>query len=194
MRRWQLLGLVAAVALVVSGCFGGTGSYPVVPQTQNGMIGSGLWHSAGGPSCTFGTDTRPFSNVVFPRVVEPPRAGPRYVNLNAPADIAFHTQDCQTWVQADGPFDAHYGVSIYGVFAGDGDYRVGVEVPAGKYRATTPATCSWQRVSSFGHRLPDDTALFGSNIIASGTGGTVDIAATDVGFVTSNCGAWVGTR
>jgi len=192
-RLCSLVGLVACAALVLGGCFGGTGSYPVVPQTQHGMIGNGLWHTAGGPNCSFGTTTRPISGIVFPRVVEPARAGPRYVNLNSPADITFTTQDCQTWVQADGPYDQKYGVSIYGVLSGDGDYRVGVEVPAGRYTATSPATCTWQRVSSFGHRIPDDTTMFGSNIIASGTGGTVDIAPTDVGFVTSNCGAWVGT-
>lgn len=161
---------------------------------QNGVIGNGLWHSAGGPNCSFSTDTYPFGGVVNARVVEPARAGPRYVNVNNPGDIRFNTQDCQPWVQAGGPFDTLFGVSIYGVLGGDGDFRVGLEVPPGTYRATSPMTCSWQRVSSFGFRVPQDAVVGGHNVIASGQSGMVDIAATDYGFVTSNCGAWIGTR
>jgi hypothetical protein len=151
---------------------------------------TGLWHSAGGPNCTFSTQTFPFFGATppFPHIEEPPRAGPRYVDVTA---FEFTTSGCEPWVRADGPLDPKYPISIYGVFPGDGDFRIGVEVPAGRYRATTPATCTWQRVRSFGYAVPVSPQY--TNVIESGTTDVVDIQATDRGFVTSGCGAWVAT-
>ena len=191
MRGWKLAGIAMAAALLLGGCFNGTGSYPVGLKLQNGVVGQGLWHSSGGPDCSFSTTTFPLGGVVNPSVVEPARAGPRYVDFLA-GDFRFDTAGCGPWVQAGGPLDALHPTNAYGVLEGDGDFRVGIEVPPGRYQATSPTTCSWQRVRDFGHRVPDPdpNGIFPSTIIASGTSDTVDIAPTDAGFTTSNCGAW----
>ena len=185
------LASVTLASVALAACFGGTGAYTVAHPggTEPGMA-EGLWHSAGGPDCTFRTMTFPLATPNVPAVDQPARPGPRYVFLE-PWDLQFVSSGCQPWVQADGPFDPKYAISIYGVVGGDGDYRVGVEAPPGTYHATTPATCKWERVSRFGDRVGGDPMIFPSTIIESGTGDTVVLQPTDAGLVTEGCGAWI---
>jgi hypothetical protein len=191
MRLVKLAGALATAALLLSGCFSGTGTHAVGDGFGPRFMASGLWHSAGGPNCAFSSEVFPFFGAVppFPHIEEPARAGPRYASLGG---YEFTTSNCQPWVRAGGSFDRLYPISIYGVFLGDGDFRVGPEVPAGTYRATTPQTCNWQRVRSFGYLVPVSERY--TNVIASGTSDVVEIQPGDLGFVTSGCGAWVGTR
>ena len=67
----------------------------------------------------------------------------------------------------------------------DGTWLVSVEVSAGIYSAPGGAQCAWKRLSGFGGTTDD--------IIASDFGivrPIVEISQTDIGFTTSDCGAW----
>ena len=67
----------------------------------------------------------------------------------------------------------------------DGTWLVGQEVTAGIYAAPGGEQCSWKRLSGFGGTSDE--------VVASGFGAVrpiVEIAPTDRGFSTSNCGQW----
>ena len=67
----------------------------------------------------------------------------------------------------------------------DGTWLVGQEVSAGIYTASGGEQCSWKRLSGFGGTSDD--------VIARAFGAVrpiVEIAPTDRGFMTSNCGQW----
>ena len=67
----------------------------------------------------------------------------------------------------------------------DGTWLVGQEVTAGIYAAPGGEQCSWKRLSGFGGTSDE--------VVASAFGAVrpiVEIAPTDRGFVTSNCGQW----
>lgn len=67
----------------------------------------------------------------------------------------------------------------------DGTWLVGEEVTPGIYAAPGGEQCSWQRLSGFGGTADE--------VVASASGAVrpiVEIAATDRGFSTSNCGDW----
>ena len=67
----------------------------------------------------------------------------------------------------------------------DGTWLVGQEVTPGIYAAPGGEQCSWQRLSGFGGTADE--------VVASASGAVrpiVEIAATDRGFSTSNCGDW----
>ena len=64
--------------------------------------------------------------------------------------------------------------------------RVGVDIPAGTFRARAPdGLCYWERLSGFGGTPSEIIA----NTIADGTS-VVTIAPTDRGFSSSGCGTW----
>lgn len=65
----------------------------------------------------------------------------------------------------------------------DGTYRVGTDIQAGTYQASTGDDCFWERLSGF-DGTPDE-------IIASAFGQTiVTIESTDAGFESASCGNW----
>ena len=67
----------------------------------------------------------------------------------------------------------------------DGTWLVGQEVTAGIYAAPGGEQCSWKRLSGFGGTSDE--------VVASAFGAVrpiVEIAPTDRGFSTSNCGDW----
>ena len=69
---------------------------------------------------------------------------------------------------------------------GDGTYKVGRDVSAGRWRnSDSSGDCYWQRLSGFGGTFDE--------IIANGLSTsiqTVDIAAGDLGFSAEDCGTW----
>ncbi len=67
----------------------------------------------------------------------------------------------------------------------DGTWVVGEEVSAGTYSATAGDLCYWERLSGFGNDIDDIIA----NDLGSGRQ-IIEIAPTDVGFHTSDCGEW----
>ena len=67
----------------------------------------------------------------------------------------------------------------------DGTWLVGQEVTPGVYAAPGGEQCSWERLSGFGGTADE--------VVASASGAVrpiVEIAPTDRGFSTSNCGDW----
>jgi hypothetical protein len=69
----------------------------------------------------------------------------------------------------------------------NGEFRVGVDIDSGTYRAIEPIGefCYWERVSGFGGS--DDELIANS----AGVGPrVVTIAATDAGFISTDCGVW----
>ena len=67
----------------------------------------------------------------------------------------------------------------------DGTWLVGLEVSAGIYAAPGGAQCSWKRLSGFGG-TSDEVIAGASRAVRP----IVEIAPTDKGFETSNCGQW----
>lgn len=73
----------------------------------------------------------------------------------------------------------------------DGEHRVGTDIEPGTYRAVkAPSSvaedfCAWERVSGFGG---SEAELIANS---AGVGPRVaTVAASDVGFITENCGTW----
>ncbi|ORV80197.1 hypothetical protein AWC07_21535 [Mycobacterium gastri] len=69
--------------------------------------------------------------------------------------------------------------------AGDGTYRVGVDIRPGTYRSQGSNACYWERLRGLGGTVED--------IIANGAGTgpqVVQIAPTDVAFKTKRCPTW----
>ena len=75
---------------------------------------------------------------------------------------------------------------------GPGQYRVGPDIPAGRYYSDPSRDCHFQRVRAFGG-APSDTIV--DSIVTFDAGQwIVDLLSTDGGFVTdANCGTWFTT-
>jgi hypothetical protein len=75
---------------------------------------------------------------------------------------------------------------------GSGQYRVGVDMPAGRYYADPANECHWQRLRGFGGTTAEVIADSFINFDAEQW--IVDLLATDVGFQTdSRCNVWSTT-
>ena len=106
------------------------------------------------------------------------------------SDTGFRSWGCGEWTQTFEPRVTS------GEPPGDGFYLVGIEVAPGRYRATTPASCMFERRSGFSgvhstaRRYSDEGWLAGTNdsTIPHGSLGIVDIEPTDVGFISEGCG------
>jgi hypothetical protein len=75
---------------------------------------------------------------------------------------------------------------------GSGQYRVGTDIPAGRYYADIGNGCHFQRVRAFGG-APSDAIV---DVVINFDAGQwiVDLLSTDAGFVTdANCGFWFTT-
>ena len=73
-----------------------------------------------------------------------------------------------------------------------GDYRVGVDMPPGRYLTDPVDGCNWQRLSGFGGTQSE--ILASAQIDFDAGQWVVDILATDLGFHTdSKCGRWSTT-
>lgn len=71
---------------------------------------------------------------------------------------------------------------------GDGVHVVGTDVPPGRYRTTTIGNlCYWVRLSGFGGTLDE---LIANDLAFGGASAVVDIVPGDIGFESSDCGAW----
>ncbi len=103
----------------------------------------------------------------------------------APTDRAFSTAGCGEWHLASDP--ARPATRI-----GEGTYRVGVDVAAGRYATTVPKGslgCYWERTRTLDGGDPHAT-IAKRDEIPPGTRVTVDLAATDKLFKTSGCGTF----
>ena len=109
-----------------------------------------------------------------------------YVEVK-PTDAGFHTEGCLPWVQVDGPFDRKFPINAAAQFPGDGEFRIGVEVPAGTYSASIQNGCFWIRESNF---ADENFGPGGGGITDGLNSGIVTIAPTDVGFRSEGCGTW----
>ena len=104
----------------------------------------------------------------------------------AASDVGFVSKGCGMWTRIAGP------VLAPGAPIRDGAYLVGDEVEPGRYRQVTPIdrkgrACEWERVSGFGGTAPEVIASGGA---PAGEEATVEIVATDTGFISYACGGW----
>ena len=102
------------------------------------------------------------------------------------SDTGFASSRCGAWTTAGEPLIAP-GDAIPG-----GAFLVGEEIAPGRYQQTTPSTsreysCEWKRVSGFGGSEAEAIEAGSAPMDAMAT---VDIAATDVGFISHWCGPW----
>jgi hypothetical protein len=104
--------------------------------------------------------------------------GPTVVTILS-TDKGFNTQGCGTWTT-----DLS-AVLMPGDPVTDGTWIVGVDLPAGTYRAPASSGCYWERERGFTATLNDIIA----NDNVSGAA-VVTIRSTDKGFKTQGCGAW----
>ncbi len=98
-----------------------------------------------------------------------------------PTDAGFNSVDCGIWNNDVRPRTA----TPTGPFGG-GDHMVGSEVAAGRWRNSSSATgCYWERLSGFSGGFDQIiTNMFTTEI------DIVDIAGTDIGFFSEDCGTW----
>ena len=102
------------------------------------------------------------------------------------SDTGFASSRCGAWTTAGEPLIA-LGDPIPA-----GAFLVGEEIAPGRYQQTTPSTheehpCEWQRVSGFGG---SEAEVIEAGSAPMDAMATVDIAATDVGFISHWCGPW----
>jgi hypothetical protein len=75
---------------------------------------------------------------------------------------------------------------------GAGQYRVGLDIPVGRYYSDPASGCEFQRLRGFGGSLAD--VIVGTAINFDAGQWIVDLLATDLGFQTnSHCGMWFTT-
>jgi hypothetical protein len=94
----------------------------------------------------------------------------------AATDVGFSSSSCGNWYP--------YSPTPKSVIV-DGTWSVNDEIAPGTWSTTFDSFCYWSRVSGFGgtldeiiaNELPTDSAV-------------VQIAPTDVGFISSGCGTW----
>ena len=99
----------------------------------------------------------------------------------AATDAGFASAGCGTWTTSVQPRITP------GEPFGDGKFLVGIEIAPGRYRATTPDTCWFRRLSGLGGSYPDQT--LGYTYRGAGRRfGLVDIEPSDAGFETQDCG------
>ena len=102
----------------------------------------------------------------------------------AESDFAFSSVGCGDWTLAVFPVLGAPRSEV-----GDGAWRVGIDIEAGRWSSSRDATgCYWERLSGFGGD-PDERVTFG--VVDGGI--TIDIIESDVGFASSGCGTWERT-
>lgn len=108
-------------------------------------------------------------------------SGPRLVDI-VQTDHSFSSNGCAAWIGVVGGVRPDPGAPVP-----NGVYLVPAEVTPGLYRSLTGSgsSCYWERMAGFEGTL--DQVL--ANDIGSGVR-LVAIAATDVGFQSSNCATW----
>jgi hypothetical protein len=75
---------------------------------------------------------------------------------------------------------------------GPGQYRVGSDIPVGRYYSDPNDGCHYQRVKGFGGSSAD--VITDNFVQFNAAQWVVDLSATDTGFITdANCGAWFTT-
>lgn len=102
----------------------------------------------------------------------------------AETDAAFSSAGCGDWTLALFPVPGAPRPEV-----GDGYWRVGVDIEAGRWSSSRGVTgCYWERLSGFGGD-PDERITFG--VVDGGI--VIDITESDVGFASSGCGTWERT-
>lgn len=170
---------------------------PVAPLRTYGdgthVVGKGM------PAGTYATTVPPNSKSCFwerDRTLDPNRtdmiidsdsldAGAHGLVVIAPTDKAFGTIGCGEWTLATDP-------ATPAIRVGEGTYRVGVDIAAGRYTTRVPEDslgCYWERTRTLdgGHA---DTTIEKRDEIPPGTRLTLRITATDKLFKTSGCGTF----
>ena len=102
------------------------------------------------------------------------------------SDAGFVSEECGIWTRIADPVLAP-GEPIL-----DGAFLVGDEIDPGRYRQVTPTDrkgrpCEWERVSGFGG---SEAEVIASGSAPAGEEATVEIAASDTGFISYACGPW----
>ena len=112
----------------------------------------------------------------------------------AATDLAFRSNNCGTWSSDLTP------LVTPGEPFGGGTFLVGPEVAPGRYRASFEQEqgfgssvlgfCQWQRLSGFGGRTRGGASAIESGEVWMDQETIVEIAPTDIGFYSINCGTW----
>ena len=103
-------------------------------------------------------------------------SGLAVVDIRA-SDAGFRSSGCGEWTQSFEPRVTPGGPP------GDGFFLVGIEVAPGRYRATTPRSCTFERRSEFSGEYLEGSAGRSRELAI------VDIEPTDAGFESEGC-AW----
>lgn len=99
--------------------------------------------------------------------------GPRVASVAA-SDAGFISENCGTWTSDLAPLAGPIG---------DGVWIVGTDIQPGRYTSDGGTACVWQRLAGFGGTSDESHEV--------GLTATVEVSATDRGFSSSHCGAWV---
>ena len=95
--------------------------------------------------------------------------------------VAFVSAGCGTWSNELSP------VATPGQPFPDGTYIVGIDVAPGRYRPSTPESCTWRRLETLGG---EHSYGHGPSYYWAGQGSVADIAPEDAGFSSEGCGMW----
>ena len=95
--------------------------------------------------------------------------------------VAFVSAGCGTWSNDLSP------VATPGQPFPDGTYIVGIDVAPGRYRPSTPESCTWRRLETLGG---EHSYGHGAWYFRAGEGSVVDIEPSDAGFRSRGCGMW----
>jgi hypothetical protein len=174
-----LVGLAIA-SLVLTACFG-PGLHSVGTPLTSTQMPPGLWRSLGGNDCTW---ARVRATGVAGRNIR--TKGPQYMQVDV-GDKGTAIGNCFPFWQQPGPFAKPFAQP--GSDFGDGDFLVGYELAPGTYTAPGGGLCNWAAVSGFHGK---DSSNGNPDFIRGGGGGapTAQIASSDYGFTSQDCGTW----
>jgi hypothetical protein len=104
--------------------------------------------------------------------------GPAVVAID-PTDAGFQSRSCGTWTE-----DLSAITDSTTSFE-DGNYIVGTDLEPGTYKSSGSRGCYYARLSGFHHTFDE---LIANEVTDAPA--VVEIAPTDAGFQTKNCGTW----
>jgi hypothetical protein len=172
---------IVAVAGMVAGLAGCFGEGTTLVGSASGQVKPGLYTAAvpAGGMCLW-ERLRDLSGQLPGIITDALVFGGRQFLQVLPSDKAIRSNGCGFWVT---PKSISYNPNR--ATAKQGQYRIPTDLLPGTYAAPGGSSCYWERLSAW---TGETSAIIAHKVVTGRQ--TMTISATDVGFLTSDCGNW----
>ena len=180
-RKRLMITLTSILLVATASACVGQGTWPNA-SFGDGGVPPGLYRTIGGSAC-YWERLRNFSGDLNSIIAnEFSSWEPQWVEVK-PSDAGFKTSGCVTWWMYP-QYPKAIPLATPGQPFGPGMFMIGYEISPGRYVASGQG-CYWARLRDFSGEIG---SLITNDFVNGQT--IVDIAPTDVGFTSSNCGTW----